>query len=124
MIEVSTSELTGAALDWAVAKATGVTELKVTDSGSICCIYEMPCGSGCWTAHYEPSTDWSYGGLLIAKHRVSLIYAFEEYEALIGMTHSQSNASPLAAACQCIVAHLLGDTVSVPAELIPPLNPA
>jgi hypothetical protein len=121
--ELKVAELEGAALDWAVAKATGASDLTVTASRSVCCIYEMPCGNGCWTAYYQPSTDWNYAGPLIARYRVSLIYSFEEYEALIGMTHSQSSESPLVAACQCIVAHLLGDSVSIPAELAP-LNPA
>lgn len=124
-VEVKTAELTGAALDWAVARATGADELKITDSGSVSCIYEMSCGSGCWTGHYEPSTDWGYGGLLVEKHRVDLIW---EREGLIAAYLSDEDGYPqstdiygpthLIAACRAIVAHKLGDTVSVPKEFL------
>lgn len=107
LIEVKVSELSGAALDWAAGYAVRWHDRDSRDAWA-----------HDWLRYYSPSTDWSQGGPLIEKYHVSLIYAFEEYEALIGMTHSQSSESPLVAACQAIVASVLGPVVSVPKELI------
>ncbi|WP_138725708.1 phage protein NinX family protein [Pseudomonas lactis] len=117
-VEITTADLTGAALNWAVAKATGAGELKVTDSGSVCCIYEMPCGSGCWTADYEPSTDWAQGGLLIDECDVSTANRIPTgYWASARIGFRQAGPTRLIAACRAIVASVLGETVSVPKEL-------
>lgn len=109
MVEVKTSALSGAALDWAVVQAEG-----------------HPCGElhddGYWSGP-EYSTDWSQGGPLIEKHRVDLHYAGHAWMAQAG---TLSKAWPLAcyggtaliAACRAIVAAHLGDVVQVPAELL------
>lgn len=57
------------------------------------------------------------GRHLIEDNKISLIYAFEQYEALIGMTVSEQAETPLIAACRAIVVAKLGDTVQIPAEL-------
>ncbi len=131
-VKIKTTELTGAALDWAVAEAIGWKEpiygigLINIDGDFMSMTFPDPgeCIENPEPRHFDhyeqwtPSRMWSQAGPLILKYRVSLIYAFEEYEALIGMTHSQSNESPLIAACQAIVASVLGETVSVPKELL------
>lgn len=122
-VEIKTAELAGAALDWAVAKVDGADDLKVTDSGSVCCIYEMPCGSGCWTNYYEPSTDWAYGGHLIGKYKVNLHSpqhsddCWAAWITIRGKDFTKGAYQPLQAACRAIVASVLGETVSVPKEL-------
>lgn len=105
---VDVSDLFGASLDWAVMKTEGDEH------------WSSDRNFDWWPIHrsFRPSASWADCGPLIEKHRVTLIYAFEEYEALIGMTHSQPDASPLVAACRAIVASVLGDTVSVPKELV------
>lgn len=124
-VEVKTAELIGAVLDWAVAKATGAVDLKVTEAGSVCCIYEMSCGSGCWTGYYEPSTDWSQGGPLIEKHHIDLTLECKDliYASLCddsgmpvmpGDVNGAFGPTYLIAACRAIVASVLGETVSVP----------
>lgn len=127
-VEVKVSELEGAALDWAVAVAdgvqptlwdvccgNGVTNGNPSEPPECCCNPEVQVAIG--FGRWQPSTDWSQGGHLIEDNKISLIYAFEQYEALIGMTVSEQAETPLIAACRAIVAAKLGDTVQIPAEL-------
>ncbi|MEJ5278747.1 phage protein NinX family protein [Pseudomonas sp. MYb541] len=124
--EVRVADLTGKALDWAVAIASGAEEVKTTEHG-ISCIYQLPEG-GCWTNLYTPSTDWSQGGLLIDMHRISFVtagtgpedqYGNEPIVALSSSLHYKAceGSTHLIAACRAIVATKLGETISVPAEL-------
>jgi hypothetical protein len=116
MQEVKTVDLAGPALDWAIAQIESVeVAIAAPQYGTGWRVYKPNFGG-----KYSPSTDWAFGGPLIQKYRIGLIYAFEEYEALIGMTDSQSDAAPLLAVSRCIVAHVLGDSVQVPAELLTP----
>src|SRR5471032_396967 len=126
-VEVKAQELSGVALDWATAKATGAAQLKVTESGAVCCIYAMACGSGCWTAYYEPSTDWAYGGSLIEKYAVTLTPLAISFGGAPSYWLAQpwdqrvmplDGPTPLIAAYRALVASVLGDTVSVPKELL------
>lgn len=124
LIEVRASNLIGAALDWAVAMATAAAELKIGEQG-IVCIYETPEG-GCWTNLYQPSTDWSQGGLLIDTYHGGL-----HYEAHLADANFRYSSGPgrtgfwcygptaLIAFCRGPVKAKLGDTVQVPKELIP-----
>lgn len=117
-VEVQCGDLSGPALDWAVAKVENVfVHIGDPELGDELRVFfvsgrGMPC-----VVRYSPSTDWRFGGPLIDKYRVSLIYAFEQYEALIGMTASEQHETPLVAACRAIVSEHLGEVVSVPAEL-------
>jgi len=117
-IKVKTSELTGAALDWAVAEAEGL----------------MP--SKNWTGmYYRPSTDWGVTGLLIEKYKITLywhpIYHYEDGDSQPcweAQPHDVLLVAPdeydpvgdtaLIAACRAIVASKLGDTVEVPEQLV------
>lgn len=122
MIEVRTAELEGAALDWAVALADG------RDMGLL-----VPCGSrvqifGMWSSGctWAPTTDWAQGGPLIGRHELCLFSGqsgSESWRASFGELPYErpysSGATPLIAACRAIVAAKLGDTVSVPSELMP-----
>jgi hypothetical protein len=111
---MKTAELTGAALDWAVAKCEGLTcfghqltENKLTivlSNGS----YE----------NFEPSCNWAQGGAIIERERIELVpdeiwnaYKQDQHIPNTGMT-------PLIAAMRCYVASKLGDQVEVPDELI------
>ena len=109
-MKIKTSELQGAALDWAVAKA---------------CNYEF---NGHW---FKPSTDWSQGGPLIAAHRVEFYAQIDEYTATVASENCQhclecgcvieggvNGPSHLIAACRAIIAAKLGDEVDVPEELV------
>lgn len=119
LIEVRVSNLIGAPLDWAVAVATDAAEIAIGEHGVIC-IYDTPEG-GCWTNLYQPSKDCRQCGLLVAHHRVSVIYSDETCDpcAWTDQTAAWYGPTPLIAACRALVATKLGDTVQVPKELMP-----
>jgi hypothetical protein len=101
-VKVKTSELTGAALDWAVAEAEGL----------------MP--SKNWTGmYYRPSTDWSVGGPLIERYEITVDPSRSGHWAAANESGNwvESN-SPLISTCRAIVASKLGDTVEVPEQLV------
>ena len=113
---MKTSELTGAALDWAVAKCEGVDYLVEPEYDGI--------GN-----RYEPtnySTDWAQGGPIIEREKIELIPPRDEGDrdwmavgfdlgcAELGI---QDGPTPLIAAMRCYVASRLGDEVDIPKEL-------
>lgn len=125
-VEVSTQDLSGAALDWAVAKAEGVSVVTDPNSPSYRQMVEDAEAINGWYC-YSPSADWSQGGPLIEKYGVDLsappcIDRNREigWQARPddGATHWHSGETALIAAMRCIVASVLGDTVSVPKELL------
>ncbi|WP_313300230.1 phage protein NinX family protein [Pseudomonas sp.] len=120
LIEVKTADLVGEALGWAVGTAEGLDLfLAPPEYGNQWRVFARCQGQVIeHTKRYNPWEDWALAGLLLDKHHISLIYAFEEYEALIGMTGSGYHASSTIAVCRAIVAANLGDTVQVPKELI------
>ena len=119
MIEVKTAELIGPALDWSTAKAS---ETKIDDSrGKELRIDIAPGFQSPWV----PSVNWYQGGPFIDQFRFCFDNAGEHGFAVVkdwycgepiafyppGKTH-------LIAACRAIVSAKLGDTVSVPKELM------
>ena len=72
----------------------------------------------CWS----PSTDWSQGGPIIERERISVISDFHEIEEGWLAESYQGNIqqfgpTPLISATRCYVASKLGDEVDVPDEL-------
>ncbi|MFG0272398.1 phage protein NinX family protein [Pseudomonas sp. zjy_14] len=122
LIQVRVSNLVGAPLDWAVAKATAAGEIKVSEQG-VSCIYETPEG-GCWTNLYQPSKDWSQGGLLIDEHSGTSqhIPGLPDDVCYAGGPAGAGvwcyGPTALIAFCRGLVNHKLGDIVQVPKELI------
>lgn len=126
-----TSELTGAALDWAVAKCEGVALLDPHNNEWELCWTLLADNSG---DYYAPSTDWAQGGPIIERERfdrmtlnmsggytasiktVTLGPAGDEDEAIIKWVHGVGD-TPLVAAMRCYVASKLGDEVEIPNEL-------
>ena len=142
MVEVKTSELIGAALDWAVAVVEGWEPVRGSTLRKVSVVLgiEIEClafagkhieGAMPEPRSYYPSTDWSQGGPLIEKYDVWLspitdcepsgwdadVYELDGSEGT-GVRTIQGCATPLIAACRAIVAAKLGDTVLVPAELL------
>lgn len=127
MIEVKTAELSGKALDLAVAEVVGWQPRTYRDGMVICSA--MP-GDECVAA---PSSDWSQGGPLMEKYHVQTSYNGQGFRTATGEywcayackpsgqeeRPSGGGPTPLIAACRAIVAAKLGDTVQVPAELLP-----
>ena len=117
LIEVQTSALAAAALDWAVARVEGI-EVAIAEPhyGTDWRIYRPESGG-----KYSPSMDWAVGGPLIRSHRMGFGIYPDGFFACVGLddlSGSASGPSHLIAACRAIVAAKLGDTVQVPKELI------
>jgi hypothetical protein len=103
---MKTSELTGAALDWAVAKC---------EEG----IWDKPIAHG---FIYRPSSAWSQGGPIIEREGITVsdgspVTGLEWMACDRGSTHIQHGPTYLIAAMRCYVASKLGDEVNVPEEL-------
>lgn len=109
---VKVSELSGAALDWAVAKCEGHT---IEHAGGkwfyIPMMDQDKIGAG-----YSPSTQWWRGGPIIERERIH-VYAGPQWTAVIKPGQFVYGPAPLIAAMRCYVASELGETVEVPEEL-------
>jgi hypothetical protein len=97
-MKTKTSELTGAALDWAVAMA------------------ENWAGADFEIKPY--STDWAQGGPIIERERITPEWTGEDWMAYIKHDEEVFGSTPLIAAMRCYVASKLGDEVEIPEELI------
>lgn len=129
-MKIETNELTGAALDWAVAKAWQ----HVYSDGAI---------TAAIRSGYSPSTDWAQGGQIIEQEGIGLLFdsgsacrsaswfatpddqaTQESYEGesfdpafMVDESVGVRGPTPLIAAMRCYVASKLGDEVDVPEEL-------
>ena len=115
---MKTSELTGAALDWAVAKCEGVDDYIVNES-FMTRWSDDECEDG---VDYHYSTDWSQGGPIIEREGISIArrgkYSWSEWGAVLNdFEFDEEGPTPLIAAMRCYVASKLGDDIDVPAEL-------
>jgi hypothetical protein len=108
---MKTSDLTGRALDWAVAKCEGLSVRWDTDEYAFI-YFDREEG-----AHREwsPSTKWAEGGPIIEREWISVWQVGNKYwKADIGGLHSHNGPAPLIAAMRCYAASKLGDEVEVP----------
>jgi hypothetical protein len=104
-MKVKTSELTGAALDWAVAMA------------------ENWAGADFEVKPY--STNWAQAGPIIEREKISLIEeADRTWQGSVGGATDleapfwfENGPTPLIAAMRCYAASKLGDEVEIPEEL-------
>ena len=118
-MKIKTSELTGAALDWAVAKCEGrgiefddPRDPWLTRDG----ISDQPLHS------YTPSTDWAQGGPIIEREMLAVWPDFDTGRYFASAdegrgTDYTGDTLPIAA-MRCFVASRLGDEVDVPDVLI------
>lgn len=139
---MKTSELTGAALDWAVAKIEGALaplgNVVVYDRALVITVggrFEEP------LVNFMPSTDWSQGGPIIEREGINLRAVRAPGHKLHGQwlaaydhgntgtlvrwvkradwpKRSFAGPTPLIAAMRCYVVDTLGNTVEVPEELL------
>lgn len=119
---MKTSELTGPALDWAVAKAQGNKYGSVTFDPYTKRVYET---LGLMQVGYDfrPSSDWKTGGPIIERESINLNKEHDGIHAVIMEPHGHDwteivGSTPLIAAMRCYVASKLGDEVDVPKELL------
>jgi hypothetical protein len=125
-MKIKTSELTGHALDWAVAKCEGVTDEWREDGPFLW--NGVPCiRSGGHDVNYRPSTEWWLGGPIIERERITLscwsIHSTPWKASIEGDTDAgvdlyvEHGPTPLIAAMRCYVASKMGDDIEVPKEL-------
>ena len=110
---MKTFELTGAALDWAVAKCEGFPARDYCPHDKYYRDSENK-----W---FCPSEDWEQAGPIIERERISVWARGNEWAAESFIPnqqgHEQIGPTPLVAAMRCYVASKLGDEVEVPEEL-------
>lgn len=125
-MEINVNELSGSALDWAVAKACGLL------GDHIYTMAAMPDGE-CrrpvfidGESIYSPSTDWAQGGPLADRFRPDLETGNDD--KLLALLHNDiddkhplimcQGETYLIALCRVIVADRMGSVVNVPDELL------
>jgi hypothetical protein len=107
---MKTSELTGTALDWAVAKCDGADWWAAEEPrDGLFVDYKR-------TKRYSPSTNWAQGGPIIEREGID-IYQSGVWIAEMDCKHTTEGPTPLIAAMRCYVASKLGDEVDILAEL-------
>jgi hypothetical protein len=123
-MKIKTSELTEAALDWAVAKCEGLMLGKIAVHGV-------------QHGFYSPSTKREQGGPIIEREDISFRKYHNEKSKAHGRYYArlcresgtmvcwakttgcqQTGPTPLIAAMRCYVASKLGNEVDVPEELM------
>ena len=115
---MKTSELAGAALDWAVAKCEGVTVLPKMRGG---CYVTLDRGETVLLCY---STNWSQGGPIIERESIGVVTSPDDANVWIGSIFepdwkfNRTGPTPLIAAMRCYVASKLGDEVEIPKELL------
>jgi len=110
-MKIKTSDLSGIALDWAVAKCDGImVNVHYGFRGSYI-VYNSDV--------YKPSSNWSQGGPIIERERIELQPIYQhEWEAWIFDKAFIEGDTPLIAAMRTHVASKLGEEIEVPDELI------
>jgi len=132
---MKTSELTGAALDWAVAKCEPDDTVRTyfdEDTGEKLCHddWDIP--------EFSPSTDWLQGGAIIERESIFLVrekaghMGRRLWAATLGANKAVGigeesiklyrdafvyGPTPLISAMRCYVASKLGDEIELPEEL-------
>ena len=137
-MKIKMSELSGAALDWAVAKVEGYTPLYPAMPHQM---LRTPDGLLSHMCEIHFSTDWAQGGPIIEREGISLRPIVRPGHALHGQflaaidhgntgtmvqwvkresfsRHYWKGPAALIAAMRCFVASKLGDEVDVPEELL------
>ena len=111
-MKIKTNELTGAALDWAVAQIESEAGADKAEKQ--------------WRYFgrvFKPSADWAQGGPIIERElidvvRVGISNRCASRTMEDGSIVGAYGPTPLIAAMRCYVASKLGDEIEVPEELI------
>ena len=115
-MKIKTKDLTGAALDWAVAKCEN-SDTSIEHFIAMHSHYAYDHGT------FDYSTDWAQGGPIIERERISirqwtnvpLVHAYMPQDNAPWLS---DGTSPLIAAMRCYVASKLGDEVDIPEGLL------
>ena len=116
-MKIKTSELTGAALDWAVVY---IQTYKATDGKPV--LTEDLMRRAVKNDMASPSTDWSQGGPIIEREKIGSLHeargvwsASTKWEDPAKVFYGKTK---LIAAMRCYVVSKLGEEVEIPNELI------
>lgn len=93
------NEITGAALDWAVAKCECGDDIVEIDD-----------------PHFY-SSDWAQGGPIIQREKITLEWTGENWCAYIRHDEEAFGNTPLVAGMRCYVANKLRDELEIPGGL-------
>jgi hypothetical protein len=118
---VKTRDLTGAQLDWAVAKAEGKKANLHTKRVYVESHDEADSDDWIGWTFYSPSTDWSRIGPIIEREKISLAYVpmLDEWAGISSVVPATKlHPSPLVAAARCFVESKLGEEVDIPEGLV------
>jgi hypothetical protein len=115
-MKIKTSELTGAALDWAVAKCERVDDYILYES------FMTRWGDDEGDT-YQYSTDWAQGGPIIEREKIDVMWCGDRWCAYTMTPDGQSQLitegeTPLIAAMRGYVASKLGEEVEVPDDVL------
>ena len=121
-MNIKTIELSGIALDWAVAKAEGKAPKIQCTGFRDAFFYRVYLGlsyaysSSGSIVEYRPSTDWAEGGPIIEREGISIRQVLTNFWAaeVEGGDYEHDGITPLIAAMRCFVASKLGYVVDVP----------
>ena len=108
---MKTSELTGAALDWAVMHCEH-------PDNSIPFFFKLRALHALHNSFYY-STNWAQGGPIIEREKIAVQSPNDKgwYARDYAFKTHMSGSTPLIAAMRCFVASKLGDTVEIPKEI-------
>ena len=112
-MKIKTSELSGAQLDWAVAKCEGL-QVKFTNNGEDLVLLNKT--SDWW----YPSESWAQGGPIIERKGITLEKRSDLWDATYDSGECwfwEFGPTPLVAAMRCYVASKLGNEVDLPVEI-------
>ena len=138
-MKIKTSELTDAALDWAVAKCAGYVEQGVygTPEFRDSEVYLCYCGA-VLNSCYSPTTDWAQAGPILDREITKVFRNVggtwsamilkdvpippEDRGTSLALTRraqwNGAGPTPLVAVMRCYVASALGSEIEVPDELL------
>lgn len=128
-VVVKTSELTGSALDYAVAKAKGFKHIHYHGEGEnkhgvrwrAQVMVSNRKDSSYW---FNPSENWNEAGPIIEREKIESVWfrPKAEWHAYYWsdekLRPGGTGPTPLVAAMRCYVASKLGDEVEIPEELL------
>ena len=118
---MKTSELTGAALDWAVAKCESIEgKIAILKDGDAIVLYLSTLLN-----QYHPSTSWAQGGQIVEREGIAVqpVDYLKGRKWLAGINGQELQEqphvgeTPLIAAMRCYVSSKLGDEVEIPKGL-------
>ena len=125
-MKIKTTELTDAALDWAVCEAAGLLAAypRVRKDFAL----QWPSTGN---QHLHPSTDWAQGGPIIEREKLCVGHKHQADPEYCPVNDPATNCwarttaggylsygpTTLVAAMRCLVASKLGDEIEIPEEL-------